>query len=233
MSLWRWLDGASPPPVKKAKTPDEKKAAQIQYENTKRERTFQPTWQQTFKWLAFDNNKMYCRVCQQYNVSDEGSFVRGTSNFRIDPIRKHEASDSHHKCVLKDKAAAFMPGTSRAEKTIVMMNKAAVGKLTILFRNAHFVAKSRRPFTDFVKLCALDVAKGTQLGNTYRTDKYCQTFIAAIADNRRNEQKAHVEATPFISIISDGATDCASKETEIVYLRSSLKCEVCPILCCK
>lgn len=70
-----------------------------------------------------------------------------------------------------------------------MMNKAAVDKFILLFRNAHCIAKSGRPYTYYVTLCSLDQATGLKIGNTYMTDKYCQQFVSYIADVRRELQK--------------------------------------------
>ncbi|XP_062583464.1 zinc finger protein 862-like [Saccostrea cucullata] len=72
----------------------------------------------------------------------------------------------------------------------------------------------------------LDKAKGLQIGNTYLTDKYCQQFVSYIADVHRDLQKEKVEHASFLSIISDGSTDTSSKETEIVYIKASVNCEV-------
>ena len=87
------------------------------------------------------------------------------------------------------------------------MNKSAFQKLSMLFRNAHFIAKSGRPYTDYVGLCKLDKAKGLDIGDTYITDKYCQIFVSAIAASTRQQHDDIIQTSPFISIISDGSTD--------------------------
>jgi hypothetical protein len=46
------------------------------------------------------------------------------------------------------------------------------------------VAQSNRPYSDYVSLCQLDKAKGTDIGDTYITEKSCQKFVNAIAYNR-------------------------------------------------
>ena len=77
---------------------------------------------------------------------------------------------------------------SDADRAILMMNRAAFTKLTFLFRNAHYVAQSNRPYSDYVSLCQLDKAKGTDIGDTYITEKSCQKFVNAIAYDRQKEQ---------------------------------------------
>lgn len=89
-------------------------------------------------------------------------------------------------------------------------------KLKVLFRNAHYVAKTNRPYTDFISLCKLDKAKGIDIGQTYLNDKYCQKFVTAITETICRHQDDFVEKSDFISIISDGSTDVSSTETEIL-----------------
>ncbi|KAJ8876937.1 hypothetical protein PR048_021387 [Dryococelus australis] len=51
------------------------------------------------------------------------------------------------------------PGKSVAEKALQSLNKEALEKMRILFRNSHAFAKHGRPFTDFKWLCELDKKK--------------------------------------------------------------------------
>lgn len=80
--------------------------------------------------------------------------------------------------------------TSNTEghRSLKLLNSAAFRRLRHLFMNAHFVAKCCRPYTDYIQLCKLDKAKGLDIGNTYLTDKSCQTFISCIADTIRTRQ---------------------------------------------
>jgi hypothetical protein len=45
--------------------------------------------------------------------------------------------------------------------------------MRVLFKNAHFIAKNNKPFTDFAKQCELDRAKGLLQKNdgTYCNNK--------------------------------------------------------------
>jgi hypothetical protein len=118
------------------------------------------------------------------------------------------------------------PGSSQGEKTIKKLNNAAFKKLIHLFRNAHYIAKTGRPYADYVNLCHLDRAKGLDIGQTYTTDKYCAKFVGAIADVRKHAQNDIINRAPFISVISDGSMDVSSKEAEIVLVRSCVDGEV-------
>ncbi|XP_069130425.1 zinc finger protein 862-like isoform X2 [Argopecten irradians] len=225
--LSRWL--GAPPPAKKTKTSQEIQQSNQIYEKTKRQRSFQKDWKDRFHWLDYseESKLMKCTICIKYDKSvPPGTFVTGTSNYKIDMLRRHEGSETHIQSLQRHTALTSKPGSSCAEKSLLTMNKAAASKLVLLMRNAHFIAKLGKPYTEFVAMCHLDTAKGIDIGQTYISDKYCQKFIASIADIRRAEQKEILNKAAFISVISDGATDCSSKETEIVYVRTSIDCEL-------
>ena len=54
-------------------------------------------------------------------------------------------------------------------------------RMSILFRNAHAVAKQNRPYMDYVWVCRLDRAKGLDIGDTYLNDKACAAFVDNIS----------------------------------------------------
>ena len=224
--MWRFLDNASRPPQKNKKTDEERLENQREYDHQKRERKFQPKWKNEFVWLDFnqEKNAMTCRICKQFDTS--GTFITGCDNFKVQTIKRHDISDSHQSNTRRCNAKNQQPGTSKGEKTLNLLHKSTYDKLNLLFRNSHYIAKLGKPYTDYVSLCELDRAKGLDIGQTYITDKYCSKFVTAIADTRRLEQDQVIQASKFISVISDGATDTASKEAEIVLVRSSYECKV-------
>ena len=110
-------------------------------------------------------------------------------------------SNGHTKNTLNYEATQCKPGESRAEKALFSMNKAAVSQLGTLFRNAHALAKTGRPFTDFKWLCDLDEAKGLNIiGNTNRNDKRAREFVAAIATNVRSKVSSTLRESKFASL---------------------------------
>ncbi|KAK2156220.1 hypothetical protein NP493_1988g00023 [Ridgeia piscesae] len=88
-------------------------------------------------------------------------------------------------------------------------------------RNAHALAKSRRPFSDFPWLCDLDEKKGLDIGPTYRNSRQAQVFMSYIAQHLCNELSERLKSTPFLSIICDGTQDQVFMEQEIVFVRSA------------
>ena len=118
--------------------------------------------------------------------------------------------------------AKTKPENTAAHKMLVQMNKKTMEQLEILFRLAHALAKHGRPYSDFKWLCMLDEAKGLKLGSTYRNDKRCRDFVKAIATDLRRGTMSLVKEAPFLSLISDGATDSSHKEAEVAYVRFAL-----------
>ncbi|XP_069134264.1 zinc finger protein 862-like [Argopecten irradians] len=223
--MWKYLGNVAPP-CKKKKTDEEVLASQRIYDQKQRVRKFQPTWQKTFTWLEYDPDiGMFCTLCKTEKTST-GSFITGCQNMRLETVKSHDNSESHRKIVLAKKAQTIPTHQTEGVRVVSMMHKSTLAKLSILFRNAHAIGKNGRPFTDYTKMCQLDQAKGLDIGNTYLNDKSCQAFIAAIADTQRKTQCTQVNDARFISIISDGSTDSSSKEAEILYLRTSVKCKV-------
>ncbi|XP_060587867.1 zinc finger protein 862-like [Ruditapes philippinarum] len=223
--MWRYLNQVTEPPKKKTKTSEERKETQREYDRLQRDRTFQNTWLTQFSWLVYDGEKkeMKCNVCINYDKT--GSFITGCDNMKLKNIKRHDQSECHINNVKRQKASVA-PGSSAANKAVKMLNCAAFSKLKLLFRNAHYIAKSGKPYSDFIYLCQLDIMKGIDVGTTYINDKYCAKFISAIAAVRKQEQDRIISEAPFMSVISDGATDSSCKEAEIVLVRSSFQCQV-------
>lgn len=88
-----------------------------------------------------------------------------------------------------------------------------------MFRTAHAIALSNKPYSDFKWMCQLDQIKGLDLGSTYHNDKSCRVFIKAIAMTEREKIKTEVQSSDFVSILCDGSTDAAIIDNEIVYIR--------------
>ena len=168
---------------------------------------------------------MKCVVCIKYE--NVGSFVSGCNNFRKESLDKHNISKCHKENVARENAKQHKQLTdSTAGRSLITLNKSIFDRLSLLFRNAHMIGKLGRPYSDYVSLCQLDAAKSVDVGRTYHTDKSCQKFITAIADDCREKQNTVFTNAPFISIISDGSTDTSSQEAEILYARASLRGKV-------
>ncbi len=198
-----------------------KSSEKLDYE-AKRKRSFLVSWTKEFLWLEHDklNNIMFCRVCREFpSISDStSSFVTGTSNFRKDPIRTHEKSLHHKKCIGVQSAASF-PEQTPIAKNILKINQAQQEVLKKLFRTAYYVAKSELPLAKFSSLCQLQKANGLDLGSTYLNDHACREFIGAIAQTSRDQIEKEIQESRFLSILADGSTDTGIIEQELVHVR--------------
>ena len=207
------------PPSKRTKTSEgDKKKRKKEYEE-KRVREFQPSWLDKFDWLEFhvinQKGRMFCKPCRRYEKV--GTFITGSSNFKIDSLISHQSSSSH---VKNETRKIVEKKGGPMDKGILDLNKQEADHLKILFRNAHALAIKERPFTDFTMLCDLDEAKGLPVQKTlYRNDKRCREFVESIADLERLKIGQLIEKAKFISIMSDGATDSSHVEAEICYIR--------------
>ena len=159
---------------------------------------------------------MFCKYCCKYEKA--GSFVVGSPVFKLESIKAHNSSASHMKWALREKAESN-PGSNVADKTMDQLGKTTFYKMCKLFRNAHAIARHSRPYTDFVWMCTLDDMKGVQIGNTYRNDKQCATFIHHIAQAQRDEIKQMAAEAKFVSLSCDGSTDNSHTEAKLAYVR--------------
>ena len=68
--------------------------------------------------------------------------------------------------------------------------------------------------------------KGLKIDETYRNRTQARNFVGYIAEVERNRIEAQFSNAKFVSILSDGSTDSAVIEEEIVYARYAKKGEV-------
>ncbi|KAJ8042608.1 hypothetical protein HOLleu_09403 [Holothuria leucospilota] len=188
----------------------------------KRKRLFQPNWLKEGDWLQFieEENVMVCRACRlNPRISDPSSvMVKGCSNFRIDAIKKHDKSKKHIVAVASEKAKANLTETAMF-KVIKKMDSKQIARMRILFRTAYFVAKEGLSFSKFPQLCSLQACNGLDLGSTYINDNGAATFIKAIGQHMNTEIQSEVENSEYFSVMSDGSTDVAHLEQELIYIR--------------
>ena len=166
---------------------------------------------------------MYCQPCidaKSRNVDVTSSFTDGSTSFHKNSLVAHDVSEKHKKSVLMQEAARAKPGTTISEKSLEKMCHHTFKQMCHLFRNAHALAKKGRPFTDFVWMAELDKKKDVNIGTDYINDKQAATFCHFIAEIEMKKLRDIFERAKFISLISDGSTDSASIEAEILYMRS-------------
>jgi hypothetical protein len=194
------------------------------YDATKRKRTFQHHWLQMYKWLHFDKESqlMSCDWCKKFGKDDpDGNFFKSTDNFKKDTLDYHNGNKAHKRA--EDIFNANnSTSQSKAEEIITSLNESVMNRLNILFNACHALVLANRSFTDFVWMMELNRKNGLDVGNTYINDKSASTFIHFISESERIKIREEVGKAKFISLISDGSTNCSIKEQEILYLRYAI-----------
>ena len=56
------------------------------------------------------------------------------------------------------------------------------------FKNAHYISKFGKPYTDYITLCNLDEAKKLDIGTHYRCDKAAVEFSTCIAEAEKERR---------------------------------------------
>ena len=102
----KYYKGAQPGKAKS--TTGQKRQEQMKiYEKTKRKRSFNPNWLQTYEWLKYDEEagSMTCSWCiefygitpttskQTLKLKGQGTFLTGSANLRHSAIQDHDKSN--------------------------------------------------------------------------------------------------------------------------------------------
>ncbi|WAR15609.1 ZN862-like protein [Mya arenaria] len=213
------------PDCKKRKTETEKRKKE--YEATGRKREFKSNWLKEFTWLRYDcaKNQMTCNTCKVYGNETVGPFILGSMTFRKECLKSHEKSECHMLNIERE-YAKLNPTKTIAPKTLQSLNLKTMNQLSLKFRNAHFLCKFGKPYTDYEELCKLDEAKSLDVGSQYGNDKAALEFTKFIAEAERERIRSHIKTCKFVSVISDGTTDCSFQEAEIVLIRTCSKGDI-------
>lgn len=131
--------GSNQPRKRKGERSGSKTEQDRQYDSTKRIRTYQKSWEETYPWLSHDpeNNIMMCKLCRKHNPTrgkGQNVFKSGTANFKKDSVRQHDESEAHQQAAEMEKAEVAEPGTMPAEKVQLKMKEAEHNRVSNIFR---------------------------------------------------------------------------------------------------
>ncbi|KAK5881723.1 hypothetical protein CesoFtcFv8_022488 [Champsocephalus esox] len=70
----------------------------------------------------------------------------------------------------------------------------------------------------FPSLVDLHHKNGLDLGDTYKNDNACRTFVQAIGQSMKDDLVEKLKNTHFFSVMSDSSVDRSVKDQEMVYL---------------
>ena len=131
---------------------------------------------------------MYCGMCSKHpSVASKASEVSkrsGTNNFKNEVLKKHEANQSHKKC-LEAERAINNPKMTEMYKCCKHKYKCCIyekdnEKIENQFKTAFHVAALERPFDDNESLCALQKLTGVELGKTFSTPSPCMDLLTTL-----------------------------------------------------
>ena len=166
---------------------------------------------QTMTWLKFnrcedDANRvasLCCSVCQEFDYRLRGlrnysaAFVTGASNLRCSNFKDQSKTDMHTKAM-----SLYREKTARSS----VMESAPI----IRALNTYTIAREGIAFAKMNTLCDLLETQGVNLGEGYKTNMACSTFV----DLRLSFCKA-MQSRKFFSIHMDGSTDAGNVEEEL------------------
>ena len=169
---------------------------------------------------------MFCQTCRKHpSLADKSSpLFSGTSNFHVDPLKSHQCSREHEACRMriqhesKERATTELKDTPLG-KALLKVDEHWKKRLRFLFNTAYAIAKKGKPFSDFKYICELQIKNRLDLGENYLNNHACRKFVLSAASIIRDDIKSVVAKNHFVSVLSDGSTDSAVVEQEIVYLR--------------
>jgi len=151
--MWRYMNDVKPPTQAQHKDTKNVNSKSKEYE-AKRKREFKKTWQAGRPWLQNGENGMVCLWCLEFKDKLDGKkltkskqFLEGCTSYKSESVAWHEKSAAHIMASnLHD--AKENPESTPATQALSQLNTQYSDKLSILFRNAHAVAKHRKSFRD-------------------------------------------------------------------------------------
>ena len=196
------------------------------YEQNRGKRHFIESWKTGRTWLNISEDSMSCTWCIDVHSESQKDYC--WTSAKVETLKLHESTKAHLKSVatIKVRTQIAKGELTEAKKTVESLNKAVIDKLTILFKSVHALCLAGRPFSDFVWISKLDQAKGLDIGQTYLNANSGKEFAKYIALTELKKIGDSIKASKFVSILSDGSTDCSVREVEIVYARICIEGEI-------
>lgn len=156
-------------------------------------------------------------------------FIRGSTNFKKSAVCDHAKGKPHEEALNLHFTSKDIPTNERAKflanskenndvvTGISQMNKNDLERTKRKFEVAYFVAKNTLPFTKYQEVLKLEEKHGVDIGKSYRTDMKCAEFVNAIGTEMKDQLAENLLQAKFLGTLSDGSTDSATIEDEVVY----------------
>ena len=165
-----------------------------------------------------------CSVCKRFEERIKSSrnfspaFIEGTSNLRTSSFKDHAKSDMHGRAMhlLRKEQCTSVTDYLPVAQALYRMDQTVERQTKMKFDVAYTIAKEGIAFTKMNSLCQLQERHGVKLGECYKNDHACATFIQYIARDLQRQLGESLHKANFYSIQMDGSTDSGNKEEELL-----------------
>ena len=183
----------------------------------------------TSVWLRYEKvDRKYiatlkCCVCAEFNEKLRGlrnynpAFVVGSKNLRASSYKDHAATDMHKRAMLlfKKQSSADVTEYAPIAKALYKLDTDAELKVKRKFDIAYLIAKENLAFSKMKPLCELEERHGVDLGQGYKNDQACATFVDYIAKEQQEILVRALTSAKFFSLQADGSMDAGNVENEL------------------
>ena len=175
----------------------------------------------TAMWLTYKMaNRDYvenlaCSVCTRFNTQLKGmrnytpAYIDGTTNLRTSSFKDHASSDMHARAMtlLKKDRGVDVGEYSPIARALSTMDEASREKTKKRFEVAFMIAKNNMAMTKMKPICELEERHGVDLGQGYKNNQACASFIEFIALDQQRSLVDTLSCANFYSFQTDGTTD--------------------------
>ena len=180
----------------------------------------------TATWLKYDKAdrfhvaRLKCTVCQRFADKIRGSrnfnraFIDGSANLRTSSFRDHAGSDMHERAMLllRKEQSSDVCDYAPISRAFYTMDQQVQKTMIMKFDVAYWMAKEGIAFAKMKSLCQLQERHGVNLGDCYKNDQACATFVDFIAEGLRSQLLQDLQKAKFFSIQMEGSTDSGNVE---------------------
>ena len=188
----------------------------------------------TSLWLKFDMADrehvalLKCSICSQFSDKLDSmrnfrpAFINGTANIRVSTVKDHAATDMHARAMLllKKQQSSNVVEYAPIARCFAhaSIDEATREKIKKKVDIAYMIAKEKMAFTKMKPICELQERHGVNLGNGYKTDRACASFIEFIAREQQEILLTKLSGSKFFSFLADASTDAGNIEVELFLI---------------
>ena len=186
----------------------------------------------TSTWLRYDTDTanrghivaLKCCVCYQFRDKLIGmrnysaAYIEGSSNLRASSFKEHAASVMHTRAILllkKKQGSANLLEYAPIAKALLTLDDTATARIKRKFDIAYLIAKENMAFAKMGPLCTLEERHGVDLGQGYKNELACASFVDYIAQEQQKTLAVALSTAKFFGLQADGSTDAGNVEDEV------------------